>query len=158
MGQEIERKFRVIGDDWRAQARGSERFRQGYLGGTHCSVRVRVRDRAADLNIKPLVLAVSRSEFEYPIPVDDAEQMLDELCVQPLIEKRRHFLDYAGHTWEIDEFEGANTGLVVAEIELEREDESFQAPPWLGKEVSHDLRYYNVRLVEHPYSEWADAD
>ena len=101
-----------------------------------------------------MTLGVTRTEFDYAIPEDDARDMLQSLCMQPLIDKTRHYVRYRGHTWEIDEFAGANTGLVVAELELKSEDDAFEQPPWLGQEVSHDPRYYNVCLVEHPYKNW----
>ncbi|OBS10898.1 CYTH domain-containing protein [Acidihalobacter prosperus] len=155
MPTEIERKFLVTSDAWRHQASRSIRYRQGYLGPAETSsVRVRVSDSAAYLNIKGATLGVSRLEYEYPIPLDDAHEMLDRLCRKPLIEKTRHIVEHAGHHWEIDVFEGDNEGLIVAEIELASEDESFARPPWLGTEVSDDVRYYNVSLVAHPFKAW----
>jgi adenylate cyclase len=108
----------------------------------------------AYLNIKSAALGISRLEFEYPLPVRDVEQILDKLCLRPLIEKTRHLVLYAGHRWEIDVFEGENAGLIVAEIELNDPDEAFELPDWVGKEVSHDPRYYNVCLVKDPYKNW----
>ena len=99
-------------------------------------------------------LGIQRQEFEYTIPVQDAEKLLDELCDKPLIEKNRYFIKKNKHTWEIDEFLGDNKGLIVAEIELNHEDEMFDKPVWLGEEVSNDKRYYNVCLVKHPYKDW----
>ena len=158
MGTEIERKFLVTGDAWREGARDAQRFRQGYLPGIEtASVRVRVSGDRAWLNIKSATLVVSRLEFEYPIPLADAEEILDALCERPLIEKTRHHVPHAGHLWEVDVFEGDNAGLVVAELELASPDESFERPPWVGAEVSHDRRYYNVSLVRHPYREWAEG-
>ncbi len=157
MATEIERKFLVTGDGWRAGVKRTSRYRQGYLANSDtASVRVRVADGRGWLNIKSMTLGVSREEFEYEIPVEEAQRMLDHLCARPLIEKVRHFVEYGGHTWEIDLFEGENAGLVVAEIELSSEDEPFERPPWLGKEVSDDERYYNVCLVRHPYRLWKD--
>ncbi len=157
MATEIERKFLVVDDSWRASVRKQVYFRQGYLAGSEtASVRVRVADSRGDLNIKSMTLGVTRREFEYEIPLAEAQEMLDNLCVGPLIEKTRYFVDYGGHTWEVDVFEGDNAGLVVAELELESEDEPYERPPWLGEEVSHDERYYNVCLVKHPYKEWKD--
>jgi adenylate cyclase len=157
MATEIERKFLVSDDGWRRQARDAIRLRQGYLaGGTNSSIRVRSGGGLAQLNIKSATLGVRRREYEYSIPLSDAEEILDHLCERPLIEKTRYHVDHAGHTWEVDVFEGDNAGLVVAEIELEREDEEFARPAWLGEEVSHDPRYYNVCLVKHPYKEWKD--
>lgn len=159
MASEIERKFRVISDAWRPLVSRSVRYRQGYLGPVETSsVRVRVADDAAWLNIKSATLGIERLEYEYPIPLSDAQEMLDRLCRRPLIEKTRHWVPYAGHTWEIDEFEGDNAGLIVAEIELRRVDEDFVRPPWLGEEVSHEPRYYNVCLVERPYREWSEQE
>lgn len=155
MATEIERKFLVISDAWRAAAAPGIRFRQGYLSGTgKASVRVRVEGREANLNIKGATLGVRRREFEYAIPLDDANEMLDELCTGGIVEKTRFLVPVGGHTWEVDVFEGANAGLVLAEIELEHEDETFEKPAWAGAEVSDDPRYYNVYLAEHPYTTW----
>jgi len=155
MGTEIERKFLVKGEGWRAALRRSVDYRQGYMSeGDNASVRVRISDRDAFLNIKSATLGIHRLEFEYPIPREDAEAMLDNICRRPLIEKTRHYVEHAGHTWEVDVFKGDNEGLVVAELELASEDEPFERPDWLGEEVSHEPRYYNVCLVQHPYKEW----
>ncbi len=157
MATEIERKFLLSGDSWRDGISKQSHYRQGYLANSSAaSVRVRVADGKAHLNIKGMTLGVSRKEFEYEIPLADGLDMLDNLCVGPLIEKRRYFVEYGDHTWEIDVFEGDNAGLVVAEVELGSEDEPFERPPWLGEEVSHEERYYNVCLVKHPYKEWKD--
>lgn len=155
MAREIERKFLVVSDAWRAAVERAERLRQGYLNRPgRASVRVRSAGRRAWLNIKTAVPGMIREEFEYPLPPGDADYMLEHLCVGALIEKTRHWLRHGGHVWEIDEFAGANAGLVVAEIELARPDERFQRPDWLGEEVTDQPRYYNVALSEHPYSEW----
>jgi adenylate cyclase len=157
MATEIERKFLVRDDGWRQQADAGLRMRQGYLsGGGRASVRVRVQGDRAFLNMKSATLGVWRREYDYPIPLRDAEEILEHLCEGPLIEKTRYHVAYASHTWEVDVFEGDNAGLVVAEIELDSEDEVFEKPPWAGKEVSHDPRYYNVRLAKHPYKAWKD--
>ena len=157
MGIEIERKFLVIEDSWREAASAGMRYRQGYLStDAGCSVRVRVSGDRAWLNIKSATVGVTRYEFEYEIPLADADALLDDLCVKPLIEKTRFIVEYDGHAWEIDVFEGDNAGLVVAEIELESAGEEVTLPAWAGKDVSHDVRYYNQRLVEHPYSRWAE--
>ena len=157
MATEIERKFLIRDAAWRQQADAGVRMRQGYMhGGERASVRVRVQGDQAFLNIKSATLGVKRSEYDYPIPLRDAEEILDKLCAVPLIEKTRYHVEYAGHTWEVDVFEGDNAGLVVAEIELDREDQAFEKPSWAGEEVSHDPRYYNVCLVRHPYKEWQD--
>ncbi|MEJ2760551.1 MAG: CYTH domain-containing protein [Gammaproteobacteria bacterium] len=155
MATEIERKFLVKDDSWRDLSTNSEEIIQGYLANTERgSIRVRIAGGRASLNIKSMTLGVTRTEYDYAIPGDDARAMLQGLCTQPLIEKTRHYIQHQGHTWEIDEFAGANAGLVVAELELKAHDETFQHPPWLGEEVSHDPRYYNVCLVEHPYKNW----
>lgn len=156
MATEIERKFLVTDESWRADADAGTPYRQGYIvGARHASVRVRLEGQAAYLNIKSATLGVRRLEFEYPVPLEDAQVMLESLCNKPLIEKTRHRLRYGDHHWEIDVFSGDNDGLVVAEIELAHEAESFARPPWLGEEVSHEPRYYNVSLVDHPYKEWS---
>jgi adenylate cyclase len=152
---EIERKFLVQDDSWRDLSTNSKRIIQGYLANTERgSIRIRVAGEDASLNIKSMTLGVTRSEYDYTIPADDARAMLETLCIQPLIEKTRYYVKHGGHTWEIDDFAGANAGLVVAELELQSHDEAFERPPWLGKEVSDDPRYYNVCLTEHPYSSW----
>jgi CYTH domain-containing protein len=153
MSKEIERKFLVEGDRWRT-AKGTT-YRQGYLSTVkERSVRVRLAGDKAFLTIKGLTKGATRSEYEYEIPVRDAEEMLDKLCERPLIEKRRYKIEHAGLTWEVDEFFGENQGLVVAEVELKSEDQAIDRPPWIGKEVTDDPRYYNVNLVKHPYREW----
>jgi adenylate cyclase len=158
MSYEIERKFLVRDSSWRAQADHGERLRQGYLaGGEQGSVRVRIGGGQARLNIKGRTLGAVRREFDYPIPLDDAAVLLDELCERPLIEKTRYRVAHAGHVWEVDEFAGDNHGLVVAEIELEAADAPFERPAWVGDEVTDDARYYNVALARHPYRAWQDA-
>jgi adenylate cyclase len=158
MPREIERKFLVSNDAWRALAHRQQVMSQGYLAGSErVSVRVRVAGDEAHLNIKSGGLVASRLEYEYPIPVADARDLL-RLCPGPLIEKTRHYVDAGGFEWEVDEFRGANDGLVVAELELESEDQVFPRPAWLGKEVTHLRRYYNVSLVEHPFNAWTEAE
>ncbi|WP_018952403.1 CYTH domain-containing protein [Thioalkalivibrio sulfidiphilus] len=155
MGLEIERKFLVVGESWKKSVSRRIHFRQGYLcGNRHASIRVRVTDEDARLNIKSATLGVEREEFEYSIPPEEARRMLEALCEGPLIEKTRHFVEHQGHVWEVDVFEGRNEGLIVAEIELTASDEVFERPDWVGEEVSHDPRYYNTSLVKHPFSEW----
>ena len=152
---EIERKFLVVNDDWRARATPGVRYRQGYLSGSKTSsVRVRIEGEVARLNIKSATLGVTRREYEYAIPMNDAYEILKDLCDGPLIDKLRYHVQRGDHRWEIDVFEGANIGLVVAEIELGSEDETFARPEWLGAEVSHDARYYNVCLAQHPFKDW----
>ena len=156
MGVEIERKFLVVDDSWREAASAGMRYRQGYLStDPGSSVRVRVYEDRAWLNIKSATVGVARREYEYEIPPADAHELLEELCVKPLIEKTRFIVEHEGRTWEIDVFEGDNSGLVVAEIELESAGDGFTLPRWAGEDVSGDVRYYNQRLVEHPYSRWA---
>jgi adenylate cyclase len=158
MPREIERKFLLKSDSWRAQVRDSRAMRQGYLAsGARLSVRVRIAGGDAWLNIKAGDLTASRQEYEYPIPLDEARELL-ALAEGPLIEKTRHLVEHGGKTFEIDQFHGDNEGLVVAEIELEREDEPFERPSWLGIEVTQLRRYYNVCLVTHPYRAWNDAE
>ena len=162
MGIEIERKFLVVGDDWRAAAQRVVPMAQGYLndlamvdsGAMQASVRVRIEGDAAFLNIKSREAGASRQEFDYLVPMDDARALL-ALCVGGLVDKRRHLVRHEGHLWEVDEFLGDNAGLVVAEIELDHADEAFERPDWLGSEVTDDPRYYNLALASHPYTRWA---
>lgn len=155
MAKEIERKFLVLNDQWRDLVKKQDYYRQGYLNDAiQCSVRVRVANDQAYLNIKSATLGIERNEYEYPIPMADATEMLERFSLGPVIEKTRYFVDIGKHTWEIDVFEGDNQGLVVAEIELANESEAFDKPAWIGEEVSDDPRYYNVCLVKHPYKEW----
>ncbi|MGB5623544.1 MAG: CYTH domain-containing protein [Gammaproteobacteria bacterium] len=157
MAIEIERKFLLAADDWRAAVTRVETMVQGYLAESPgCSVRVRVAGEDASLNLKGITIGASRSEFEYPLPLADGRFMLEHYCSGRTVEKRRHHLEYGGQHWEIDEFLGANAGLVVAEIELESEDQSFAQPQWLGAEVTGDARYYNLMLADRPYRSWAD--
>ena len=137
MATEIERKFLLRDESWRESANGGTRFRQGYLiGAQRASVRVRIEGEQANLNIKSATLGIQRQEYEYPIPLEEAEELLDTLCEQPQIIKTRYLVPYGKHTWEIDVFSGDNEGLVVAEVELGAEDEAFEHPPWIGEEVS----------------------
>jgi len=155
MGVEIERKFLLANDNWRQYIGESQLMRQGYIVGSEkASVRVRVSGKKANLNIKSAELGISRKEYEFPIELKDANEILDSLCQGPLIEKTRHWIRVAAHVWEVDEFHGDNAGLIVAEIELSDVDESFEKPDWVGDEVSNDVRYYNVSLVKHPYKDW----
>ncbi|MGH8558125.1 MAG: CYTH domain-containing protein [Methylococcales bacterium] len=155
MAIEIERKFLVINDNWRRSVTKSSRMWQGYLSqsGT-ASVRVRRDAERGWINIKSVTPGVQRQEFEYEIPLTDAERLLDILARKPLIEKTRHFTEIGSHTWEIDEFEGENAGLIVAEIELNEAEEVFERPAWIGAEVTYDLRYYNTNLAQKPYTTW----
>lgn len=153
MGTEIERKFLVEEGAWRQAP--ATRYRQGYLSTVkERTVRVRTIGDQGYLTIKGLSVGASRLEFEYPIPVDDANQLLSELCERPLIEKDRHKLDHAGLTWEVDEFFGENQGLILAEVELASEDQPFARPDWVTEEVTEDPRYFNANLIANPYSRW----
>lgn len=165
MGIEIERKFLLAGDGWRAYIERSESIAQGYLvtgaaiaaGHARSSVRVRRSGDKAWLNIKSATLGIERQEYEYPIPLDDALQILSGLC-DGVLEKHRHHVMVDGAHFEIDEFHGANEGLVVAEIELPAVDAAYPRPGWLGREVSDQVRYYNVNLIERPYASWTAAE
>jgi CYTH domain-containing protein len=152
MKQEIERKFLVMGDGWRKAAAAGLLCCQGYLasGGDGATVRVRLLGEKGFLTIKGPTQGISRPEMEYEIPVPDAEYMLENLCGDRMISKMRYILDYNGLRWEIDEFHGRNQGLILAEIELESENQPFETPDWLGKEVSHDPRYRNAELARRP--------
>lgn len=159
MALEIERKFLVVGDAWRAAASRRIRMRQGYLTREGpSSVRIRLTGDEARFNLKSAEVGTSRLEFDWEVPRADAEQILDRLCHRPLIEKVRHLVTVGDHLWEVDEFEGDNAGLVVAEVELAAADEAFERPSWLGREVTHERRYYNQALVEHPYRAWSAAE
>jgi adenylate cyclase len=158
MPREIERKFLVASDAWRVLAHRRQRMSQGYLASDErISVRVRVAGAESWLNIKSGGLVASRAEYEYPIPVVEAHELL-RLAVGPIVDKTRHFVGNGDVEWEVDEFHGANSGLVVAEIELDTEDQEFPRPSWIGIEVTHLKRYYNVCLVNHPYAAWTDAE
>jgi len=157
---EIERKFLVVGDAWRGQVARGEAMVQGYLAGppaARCSVRVRVAGDHAWLNIKSAHAGIERDEYEYAVPVTDARRMLDTLAGD-VVEKVRHHVEVGGHLFEVDEFGGDNAGLVVAEIELDAVDAAFPRPPWLGREVSHLGRYYNLNLAGHPYARWSAVE
>lgn len=165
MGIEIERKFLLANEDWRAAAHRAIPMAQGYLndlsvvsgGAQLASVRVRLEGDAAALNIKSRQLGHTRQEFEYPIPVADAQALL-RLCVGGRVEKTRHLVQVGAHLWEIDAFAGDNAGLVVAEIELAHADEPFERPAWLGAEVTDQPRYYNLALADRPYAQWSAAE
>jgi adenylate cyclase len=155
MPVEIERKFLVRDERWRDHVVRALPMVQGYLTGAggKASVRVRLEGDVGKLNIKAAVVGAARDEYEYDVPAGEARRMLDTLCVG-VVEKVRHFVEHRGHTWEVDEFGGANEGLVTAEIELGEEGEDFVRPDWLGDEVTHQRRYYNQALALHPYSTW----
>jgi len=155
MGIEIERKFLVTGDAWRAAP--AVAYAQGYLNrDKDRTVRVRVVQQQAWITIKGASTGATRAEFEYPIPLSDARQLL-ALCDGPLVRKLRRRIEHAGAIWEVDEFQGDNAGLVVAEIELASEQAKFERPAWLGAEVTHDPRYFNSNLAARPYATWPDA-
>lgn len=155
MAVEIERKFTLKNDNWRKDVQRSQRYVQGYLAGNdRSSIRVRIAGDKANLNIKSATLGIFRQEYEYDIPLSDAEEMIETLCEKPVIDKVRHFVSFAGKTWEIDEFSGENQGLIVAEVELDSENEQITLPEWVDEDVSHDTRYYNVCLVKNPYKNW----
>ena len=155
MAIEIEHKFLLANDGWRDCVTHSIRYRQGYLSSQPTSsIRVRTSNEHAWLNIKSATIGTHRHEYEYEIPLADANEILDSLCRKPLIEKIRYFVTDNGHIWEIDEFDGDNQGLIVAEIELSEIGASFVKPSWLGAEVTDDLRYYNNNLSLHPYTSW----
>lgn len=155
MGIEIERKFLVKKDKWE-QVVKEERslFRQGYiLSDQQKTVRVRLTDTDAFLTIKGQTVGLARPEFEYSIPKEDAQHMLDNFCISEL-SKIRYFIPHEGHTWEVDEFLGLNEGLIVAEIELGSEDEAFSLPDWVDKDVTDEKKYTNSNLAVKPFKSW----
>jgi adenylate cyclase len=157
MAVEIERKFLLSSEKWRAVVTRSVEIIQGYIAESDTSsVRVRVADQCGSLNLKGLTLGITRKEYEYDLPLAEAREILAEFCAARVITKTRYHVEHEGHVWEIDEFSGENTGLVIAEIELSSESEVFARPEWLGDEVSGDPRYYNLRLAEQPYGTWRD--
>jgi len=153
MAKEIERKFLVDTGKLPTLPKGHI-MKQGYVPTQGITVRARISNDQAFLTLKGRATGLSRSEFEYPIPVEDAQQILDELCAHPLIEKTRYLIPYGEHTWELDIFEGENEGLVIVEIELESENEVFELPTWVTQEVSHDTKYRNSNLIENPFTNW----
>jgi adenylate cyclase len=154
MKQEIERKFLVHGDGWRALAKGIL-CRQGYLSSTMDRVvRIRTIGKKAFLTVKGPTAGSRRSEYEYEIPFADCTEMLETLAEKPIIEKKRYRIPFAGFTWEIDEFFGENAGLIVAEVELQDDHQIFQKPEWVGQEVTGDSRYFNSNLIRYPYARW----
>ena len=156
MGQEIEKKFLLVDNSWRGLAAGIP-YRQGYLNsGSGATVRIRTADNRGILTIKGPDEGGVKLEYEYEIPIDEAREILERLCRGPLIEKIRYCIPFAGFTWEVDEFQGDNEGLLLAEIELDFVDQEFTKPPWIGREVTGDPRYYNASLVHHPFSRWRE--
>ena len=154
MAIEIERKFLVKERPF-AMAKKSLKINQGYILNEKSKV-IRVREKGDDyfLTIKGNNIGISRLEYDFPISKDDAEELIIHFCKTTLIEKTRHYIEHKGHTWEVDEFHGKNNGLIVAEIELESEDEKFEIPDWVGEEVTQDDRYYNMNLAIHPFTSW----
>ncbi len=154
MAQEIERKFLLRNDTWRTGAVGVH-FRQAYLSTEpERAVRIRTAGERAFLTIKGKSVGAARLEYEYPIPLTDANEMLDRLCLRPVIEKTRYRIRHGGLSWEVDDFEGVNVGLVIAEVELVSEDQAIDLPGWVGNEVTGDPRYYNANLITNPFSQW----
>lgn len=154
---EIERKFLVRNDSWRIRASAGTFYRQAYLSvEKRRAVRIRVAGGRGFISVKSQEEGrIARLEFEYEIPLRDAEEMIESLCDLAPVDKTRYKVEEAGMTWEIDVFQGANEGLVVAEIELESEDQPFRLPDWAGEEVTRDERYLNVNLYLHPFREWS---
>ncbi len=165
MGIEIEKKFLIADDSWKTQVYKTTRMAQGYLndmnamreGTQKASVRVRIAGDQAYLNMKSRELGHTRQEFDYEIPLADAEALL-KLCVGGLIDKHRNYIKYDGFIWEVDEFLGENQGLIVAEIELPDADAIFERPEWCGMEVTDKIRYYNLALAERPFAQWTDEE
>jgi len=157
MGQEIERKFLVANNQWQEWVSRSLDMVQGYLAEAgKVSVRVRVAGDQAWLTIKSATQGMTRLEYEYPVPVAEGREMLDRLTRHAIVAKTRYWVQDGQNTWELDVFHGENDGLVTAELELQREDQEFGTPSWLGPEITHDARYYNSNLSEHPYSLWPE--
>ena len=153
MAIEIERKYLVKGTEWRGLVEPIQ-YVQGYLlVDEQRTVRVRITGNSGFLTIKGKSLGMGRKEFEYQIPLEDARELL-QLRITSLIEKKRSSIEWEGKFWEVDEFEGKNRGLILAEIELKSENEIFAIPPWIGEEVTDDIRYYNSYLSQNPYTEW----
>jgi len=154
MGIEIERKF-LIDENKLPSLQNGYVIKQGYIQTVdHTTVRVRIRDKEAFLTIKGKSEGATRLEFEYPIPLHDANDVINKLCQKSLIDKTRYLVEHEGHTWEVDIFEGNNKGLIIAEIELKSENESFNLPSWVTEEVTNDIRYFNSNLITHPYIDW----
>ncbi len=154
MAIEIERKFLVKEKPF-SIAKRSLKINQGYIINEKSKV-IRIREKGDDyfLTIKGNNIGISRLEYDFPISKEDAKELIFHFCKTTLIEKTRHYIKYKGHTWEVDEFHGKNNGLIVAEIELESEDEKFEIPDWVGEEVTQDDRYYNMNLAIHPFTSW----
>ncbi|MCF7823388.1 MAG: CYTH domain-containing protein [Candidatus Marinimicrobia bacterium] len=154
MAKEIERKFLVNSTAYRALATGVH-YLQGYLNREkERVVRVRIIDKNAFLTVKGITKGFSRLEYEFEIPINEANELLTELCEHPLIDKHRYKVKLGDLVWEVDEFHGENDGLTVAEVELISEDQEFSIPDWIGEEVTGDFRYYNSNLIINPYKSW----
>lgn len=153
MGIEIERKYIVISDEWRASAQ-AEPYKQGYILNNNCTFRIRTAGEKGLVTFKGQREGISRSEYEYEIPLAEAEEMLHAFCDKPLIEKIRHSVIHQEVLWVVDEFLGANAGLIVAEVELEHHAQEVDLPTWVGQEVSEDYRYTNLALSQTPYRDW----
>lgn len=163
MAREIERKFLLKNQDWKALAHKKTHFAQGYLNdisdkSAKSSVRVRIEGDKANMNIKSLEIGLSRDEYEYEIPLDDGKKILATLAAGPVIEKDRYLVKVDSHIWEIDEFFGDNQGLVVAEVEMQSEDETFLMPEWVGREVTEEVRFYNISLSKRPFNSWSEDE
>lgn len=155
MGMEIEKKFLLKSDEWKSYNPVGIVMKQGYIPTSNrSSVRVRIAGDTAYVTLKSPVKGISRNEFEYEIPIEDAESVLSSICVKPYIEKVRYKIKHGNHLWEIDVFDGDNNGLVLAEIELKHENETFLIPNWIGEEVTGNFMYYNSNLAKYPYKEW----
>ncbi len=158
MGKETERKFLVKDESYKEGAKAYD-IAQGYICAEEGRVvRVRVKGERAFITVKSATVGYARDEFEYEIPAEEGRAMLERVCLRPIIEKRRYEKEYGGHKWEVDEFGGENEGLVVAEIELEDEDERFELPPFAGAEVTGNALYYNARLFDYPLSRWSEEE
>jgi len=154
MGQEIERKFLVTATTYRDLAKGTH-YKQGYLNSQkERVVRVRTIDETGFMTVKGITKGATRLEYEYEIPAKDADELLEQLCEQPIIDKHRYKVPMGDFVWEIDEFHGENDGLTVAEVELLSEDQEFPKPDWIGEEVTGDPRYYNSNLIANPFKKW----
>lgn len=163
MAREIERKFLVNNLDWKSLAHKQTHFAQGYLNdisqaGAKSSVRVRIEGESANMNIKSLEIGLSRDEYEFSIDLEDAKKMLATLMVGPVIEKIRYLVKVGQHTWEVDEFLGDNQGLIVAEVEIESEQETIEIPNWAGREVTEEVRFYNISLSKRPFNVWEENE
>ncbi|OQA85783.1 MAG: CYTH domain protein [Lentisphaerae bacterium ADurb.Bin242] len=157
MAIEIERKFLLKDDSWRSAVSSRAFYKQSYarfVEHPRATFRVRIVGEKGFLSLKGPVSGCSRCEFEYGIPLADAEAILEDFCSGSRVEKYRNIVYYAGNRWEIDEFEGDNRGLIVAELELRTPDQAFERPPWLGPEVTGEFRYFNSSLLRNPYKNW----